>query len=157
MHSSFCVCVCQIVYQFFTLRKSYKQKKKDMFHSMREILHAWRHVSHSCRRFYMLSVRTWEIVSRRETHAQCMIVDSPALLQALLPWMPAPSTLATSLWPFNLPESTCIINILCVALLMMAMGQYGFKWHLGTTYVRCVSRRLHRREPSESLILGSWS
>ena len=61
-----------------TLRKSDKQKKKKvMFSLMREILHAWRDVSHSCGRFYILGVRAWEIVSRHETHAQCVRADSP--------------------------------------------------------------------------------
>ena len=44
---------------------------------MRDILHAWRDVSHSCGRFYMLGVRAWEIVSTRDTHTQCVRVDSP--------------------------------------------------------------------------------
>ena len=51
-----------------------------MFSLMREILHAWRDVSHSCGIFYMLGVRAWEIVSRRETQAQCVRVDSPDTL-----------------------------------------------------------------------------
>ena len=46
---------------------------------MREILHAWRDVSHSCGSFYMLGMRAWEIVSRHETRVQCVRVDSPAL------------------------------------------------------------------------------
>ena len=46
---------------------------------MREILHALRDVLHSFGRFYMLGVRACEIVSRHETHAQCVRVDSPVL------------------------------------------------------------------------------
>ena len=46
---------------------------------MLEILHAWWDVSHSCGRLYMLGMRVWEIVSRCETQAQCVRVDSPDL------------------------------------------------------------------------------
>ena len=46
-----------------------------LFSLMREILHAWRDVSHLCVRFYMLGVRACEIVSRCET--QCVRADSP--------------------------------------------------------------------------------
>ena len=43
------------------------QKKNSIFALIQEILHAWRE-----------SMR--EIMSRRETHAECMRVDSPAYL-----------------------------------------------------------------------------
>ena len=72
----FCICVCQIVYRFYLLRKSdkpKKKKKKVMFSMMREILHAWQDGSHSCGRFYMLGVRN---SARRETHPQCVRVNS---------------------------------------------------------------------------------
>ena len=47
-----------------------------MFSLMCEILHALRDVLHSCGRFYMFGLRAWEIESRRETHDQCVRVDS---------------------------------------------------------------------------------
>ena len=40
--SSFCVCVCQR-----------KKKRKGYVSLMREILHAWQDVTHSCGKFYI--------------------------------------------------------------------------------------------------------
>ena len=65
---------------YTTLRKSDKLKKKfnmTTFFSMPEILHARQDILHWCERFYMLIVTAWEIVSRHETHAQCVRNDSP--------------------------------------------------------------------------------
>ena len=59
----------------FNFKKMWQ--KKVMFSLMREILHAWWDVSHSCGRYYMFGVRAWETVSRSKTHAQCVRVDSP--------------------------------------------------------------------------------
>ena len=68
-------------------KKWHARKKEVMptFSLMRQILHAGGMFPHWSGRVYMLGVRAWEIVSMRETHAQCVRVDSPDYCEAHLP------------------------------------------------------------------------